>query len=76
MYDIEGPMHERPFRPTFSSASGSDGGSAAPTKYGKRENPPTSWWSFPAKRTYREALDANMALYARMGIPAYFLYES
>ena len=74
MYDIEGPMRTA-ISPDILVCFGIGRGLRRTYKVWEEGKPPDFVMEFPSERTYREALDANMAHYARMGIPAYFLYD-
>jgi len=74
MYDIEGPMRTA-VSPDILVAFGLGQKFRRTYKVWEEGKPPDFVMAFSSKRTYRNDLDEKMALYARMNIPDYFLYD-
>lgn len=74
MYDIEGPMRTA-VSPDILVAFGLGQKFRRTYKVWEEGKPPDFVMEFSSKRTYRNDLDEKMALYARMNIPDYFLYD-
>ena len=74
MYDIEGPMRTA-VSPDILVALGLGQKFRRTYKVWEEGKPPDFVMEFSSKRTYRNDLDEKMALYARMNIPDYFLYD-
>lgn len=74
MYDIEGPMRTA-VSPDILVALGLGQKFRRTYKVWEEGKPPDFVMEFSSKRTYRNDLDEKMALYARMNIPEYFLYD-
>ena len=74
MYDIEGPMRT-PISPDILVCFGIGRGFRRTYKVWEEGKPPDFVMEFPSERTYRNDLEEKMALYARMEIPEYFLYD-
>ena len=74
MYDIEGPARTA-VSPDILLCFGIGQKFRRTYKVWEEGKPPDFVMEFSSKRTYRNDLDEKMAHYARMGIPAYFLYD-
>ena len=74
MYDIEGPMRTA-VSPDILVAFGLGRKFRRTYKVWEEGKPPDFVMEFSSQRTYRNDLDEKMALYARMNIPDYFLYD-
>lgn len=74
MYDIEGPMRTA-VSPDILVAFGLGQKFRRTYKVWEEGKPPDFVMEFSSKRTYQNDLDEKMALYARMNIPEYFLYD-
>ena len=74
MYDIEGPARTA-VSPDILVCFGIGQKFRRTYKVWEEGKPPDFVMEFSSKRTYRNDLDEKMALYARMNIPDYFLYD-
>ena len=74
MYDVEGPMRTA-VSPDILVAFGLGQKFRRTYKVWEEGKPPDFVMEFSSKRTYQNDLDEKMALYARMNIPDYFLYD-
>lgn len=74
MYDIEGPTRTA-VSPDILVAFGLGQKFRRTYKVWEEGKPPDFVMEFSSKRTYQNDLDEKMALYARMNIPDYFLYD-
>ena len=74
MYDIEGPMRTA-VSPDILVAFGLGKKFRRTYKVWEEGKPPDFVMEFSSRRTFRNDLDEKKAHYARMKIPAYFLYD-
>ena len=74
MYDIEGPMRTA-VSPDILVCFGLGQKFRRTYKVWEEGKPPDFVMEFSSKRTYRNDLNEKMALYARMAIPEYFVYD-
>ena len=74
MYDIEGTARTA-VSPDILVCFGIGQKFRRAYKVWEEGKPPDFVMEFSSKRTYQNDLDEKMALYARMGIPEYFLYD-
>ena len=74
MYDIEGPARTA-VSPDILVCFGIGQKFRRTYKVWEEGKPPDFVMEFSSQRTYRNDLDEKMALYARMKIPEYFLYD-